>query len=132
MWDSLRIEDFHIQQHRITKDSASVTAEVELQASRDAKATLTFSYHDAAGKATNAGTQTVELRAGINQIACPDSDRQARPLVAVGVWRQDRYHSPRRSQSGGIVAARAELKTGLRAIELRRDADQWGKASPSL
>lgn len=126
-WDSLRIEDFHIQQHQVTKDSASVTAEVELQAGQAATATLSFSYQDASGRETKAGTQTVELRAGINQLAFPIQ------IAAPGLWypsdygRQDRYRFLATVKSGGEALARAEVKTGLRSIELRRDADQWGK-----
>jgi beta-mannosidase len=127
MWDSLRIEDFHIQQDRVTKDSASVTAQVELNAGKDTAATLTFSYEDASGRMTKAGIQTAELRAGANHIAFPIQIAAPDLWYPSGYGRQNRYRFFVAVQLGPQTAARAEVKTGVRSIELRREADQWGR-----
>jgi len=127
-WDSLRIEDFHVQQHRVTRESASVTAEVELDAGQAVAATLAFAYEDASGRQTKAGTQTVQLLVGTNHIAFPIQIAAPSLWYPAGYGQQDRYRFYATVHLGREAAARAEVKTGLRSLELRREADQWGKS----
>jgi beta-mannosidase len=126
-WDALRIEDFHVQPQRIAKESANVTAEVEIESSLATTATLAFAWENASRKETNAGTYTVELSAGTNHVAFPIEIAAPDLWFPAGYGRQDRYRFSVSVQLVSETAARAELKTGLRSIELRRDADQWGK-----
>lgn len=127
-WDALRIEDFHIRQDRIAKDSASVTAEVEIEAAQATTATLTVEYVSASGKVSNAGAHTAQLSAGTNHVEIPIAIAAPELWFPTGYGRQDRYRFSASIQLGSGKAARAEVTTGLRSIELRRDADQWGKA----
>ncbi|MDR3737912.1 MAG: glycoside hydrolase family 2 protein, partial [Terracidiphilus sp.] len=126
-WDALRIEDFHIQQQRIARDSAKLTAEVEIEASEAMTATLAFTYAKPAGQTTKAGTVEAQLSAGTNHVAFPIEIAAPDLWFPAGYGRQDRYRFSASVQLGSETASRAELKTGLRSIELRRDPDQWGK-----
>ncbi|MDR3717802.1 MAG: hypothetical protein P4K98_03315 [Bryobacteraceae bacterium] len=126
-WDALRIEDFHIQQQRIAQDSAKLIAEVEIEASEAMTVTLAFTYAKPAGQATKAGTVEAQLSAGTNRVAFPIEIAAPDLWFPAGYGRQDRYRFFASVQLGSALAARAELKTGLRSIELRRDPDQWGK-----
>src|SRR6266849_3242630 len=70
-WDALRIENFHIHQQNITGELANVTAELEIEASRPASATLTLTHDELAGPQTADGNQTLQLNAGINRLSFP-------------------------------------------------------------
>ncbi len=131
-WDSLRIENFHIHQEGITKDLAKLAGEIEIEASQATTATIAFAHDELGGKSGANGkpdsTQTVQLDAGINHISFPIRIASPRLWYPLGYGAQERYHFSATIRLGKNVAAHAELKTGLRSVELRRVADEWGKS----
>jgi beta-mannosidase len=131
-WDSLRIENFHIQQDSVTKDLAKLAAEIEIDASQPATATIVFAHDELGGKSgANAkpdSTQTVQLDAGVNHISLPMRIASPKLWYPLGYGAQDRYHFSATIRLGKNVAAHADVKTGLRSVELRRIADEWGKS----
>ncbi|HKD84785.1 MAG TPA: glycoside hydrolase family 2 protein [Terriglobales bacterium] len=147
-WDSARVESFHIQQTRISSDAAELAAEVEIDSSRPQSATVTIGYQNVApGKAgpstpsaaagsgrddkskRDAGvTRTFQLDAGTNHISIPLRIASPKLWYPAGYGAQDRYHFTATVKSAKDTVARAELKTGLRSVELRRTPDQWGKS----
>ncbi len=127
-WDALRIENFHIHQQGITADLANVTAEVEIEASRPTTATLTLAHDEMSAPQTSDGNQTVQLNAGINHVSFPLRIASPKLWYPVGYGAQNRYRFTAQIRIGREVAARAETRTGLRSIELRRVPDQWGKS----
>jgi beta-mannosidase len=127
-WDALRIENFHIHQQSITADLANVAAEVEIEAGRATTVTLTLAHDEMSGPQTADGTQTLQLNAGINHISIPLRVTSPKLWYPVGYGAQSRYRFSASIRVGREVAAHAETKTGLRAIELRRAPDQWGKS----
>jgi beta-mannosidase len=127
-WDALRIENFHIHQQKITADIASITAEVEIQASRAATATITLAHDEMSTNRTADGTQTLQLDAGINHVSFPIRIATPKLWYPVGYGPQNRYRFSALVRVGREVAARAEVRIGLRSIELRRVSDQWGKS----
>jgi beta-mannosidase len=127
-WDALRIENFHIHQRRITAESATLTAELEIEASRPATVSVTFGHDNLSGGQTSDGTETVQLDAGMNQVAFPFHIAGPKLWYPSGYGRQDRYHFSAVTRVGRETAAKADLRTGLRSVELRRVPDQWGKS----
>jgi beta-mannosidase len=127
-WDGLRIESFHIHQRRIDGQSASLTAELEIQASRPLTISMAFAHDNLSGAQASDGTQSVQLDAGMNQVAFPFHIAAPTLWYPSGYGRQDRYHFSALVRTGRELAAKADLKTGLRSIELRRVPDQWGKS----
>ncbi len=127
-WDALRIENFHIHQQSITADLANLTAEVEIEASRPTTATLALAHDEMFGPQTADGTQTLQLTAGINHVSVPLRITAPKLWYPVGYGAQNRYRFSAQIRTGRELAAHAETKTGLRSIELRRVADQWGKS----
>jgi len=127
-WDALRIENFHIHQQSITADLANVTAEVEIDASRATTATLTLAHDEMSGPQTADGTQTLQLNAGINHVSVPLRIAAPKLWYPVGYGAQNRYRFYAAIRIGRDIGAHAETRTGLRSIELRRVADQWGKS----
>jgi len=142
-WDELRIENFHIHQENVSADLANVAAELEIETGRATTAVVTLAHDEMAGARTADGTaadgtQTVQLSAGINHLSFPVRIAAPKLWYPVGYGEQSRYRfsaqifvGPDRvgpDRIGRENAARAETKTGLRSIELRRAADQWGKS----
>lgn len=127
-WDSARIESFHIHQLKLSRDRAELVAEVEIESGRPQTATITISRDNVPDTLTTAATQTVQLEAGPNQIAVPLRIVSPKLWYPAGYGAQTRYLFSATVRIGKIVAASADLKTGLRSVELRREPDQWGKS----
>ena len=128
MWDVLRIENFHIHQQNVSRDLANVTAELEIEASRPTTAALVLSHDELSAGQTADGNQALQLNAGINHISFPVRIVAPKLWYPVGYGAQNRYHFSALVRTGKDVLARSETKTGLRSIELRRVADEWGKS----
>jgi len=127
-WDTLRIANFHIHQEKITASMASVTAELEIEASQPTTAILALAHEELSGPQSADGSQTLQLDAGSNRISFPVRIASPKLWYPLGYGPQNRYRFTASLRSGREVAARAEVKTGLRSSELRRIPDQWGKS----
>jgi len=127
-WDGLRIENLHIHQQNISTDLANVSAEAEIESSRATAATLSLSHDEMSAAQTPDGNQTLQLNAGINHVSFPVRIVTPKLWYPVGYGAQSRYHFSAVIRVGRDVAARAETRTGLRSIELRRRPDEWGKS----
>ena len=127
-WDALRIDNFHIHQRRVTGDTASVITELDIEAGKPTTATLTLAHDEMSGAQTADGNQTLQLDAGMNHVSFPIRIATPKLWYPVGYGPQSRYRFSASIRIGREVAARAETKTGLRSLELRRVPDQWGKS----
>jgi beta-mannosidase len=128
-WDGLRIDNFHIHQQQINSGAALVTAELDIDAGAPTTASLALAHDEGSGAQTSDGTQTLTLDAGMNHVFFPVRIASPKLWYPVGYGPQDRYRFSASIRIGKKVeAAHAEVKTGLRSIELRRVADQWGKS----
>ncbi|MGO9169042.1 MAG: beta-mannosidase [Candidatus Sulfotelmatobacter sp.] len=127
-WDVLRIDNFHIHQRSITSGLANVAAELDVEASKPTTATLTLAHDEMSGAQTADGNQTLQLNAGINHVSFPLRIASPKLWYPVGYGAQSRYRFSASIRIGREAAAHAEVKTGLRAVGLRRAPDQWGKS----
>ncbi len=128
-WDNARVENFHLQQLRITHDVAELRAELEIESSAATSATITVDHDGAAGGALkSAVTRTVRLDTGTNHVFIPLRIASPKLWYPVGYGAQDRYRFIATVKVDKAVVAKAALKTGLRSVELRREPDQWGKS----
>jgi beta-mannosidase len=127
-WDALRVENFHIHQQSITADLANVMAEGEIEASRPTSATLELVYDELSGPKTVLLPSMMQLNSGINHVSFPVQIAKPKLWYPVGYGSQNRYRFSAAVVVGRDIAARAETRTGLRSVELRRVADQWGKS----
>ena len=128
MWDALRIDNFHIHQQKVSTDGAVLTADLDIDAGKATTATLALAHDELSGAQTNDVTQTLQLDAGMNHVSFPIRIAAPKLWYPVGYGAQNRYRFSAVIRSGRDVAARTEVKTGLRSIELRRTPDQWGKS----
>src|SRR5260370_9455982 len=127
-WDAVRIANFHIHQQNITSGLANLDAEVEIEASQPATATLTLSHDEMAGAQTADGNQVLQLNAGINHVSFSVRIVAPKLWYPAGYGAQSRYPFSAAIRVRRAVEARAETKTGLRSIALRRVSDDWGKS----
>jgi beta-mannosidase len=134
-WDTLRIDNFHIHQDKISSGAALVTAELDIEAGQPITATLALAHAEVSASTEQAkeqqlsdGTQNLQLDAGINHVSFPLRIASPKLWYPVGYGAQSRYHFAASIRVGRKVeVARAEVKTGLRSVELHRVSDQWGK-----
>jgi beta-mannosidase len=133
-WDALRIDNFHIHHQKVSADSALITAELDIEASQPTTATLALTHDElsaaqTSGASTSDGILALQLDAGTNHVSFPIRIAAPKLWYPVGYGAQNRYHFSASIRLGKKAeAAHAEVKTGLRSIELRRVADQWGKS----
>jgi beta-mannosidase len=127
-WDALRIENLHVRQVKINPDEARVITEVEIEATRPTTVTLALSHEELSGTSSNDGTQSVQLDSGVNHVAFPLRIRKPKLWYPLGYGAPIRYRFSATVSMGRELAAHADVKTGLRSIELRRTPDQWGKS----
>lgn len=129
IWDGLRIENFHIQQAKITASVAELSADLEIESSRATTATITIGVDGATGaRPKAAATQMVDLDAGTNRISIPFRITAPKLWYPAGYGAQDRYTFAATVKVNKSAVAEAAIKTGLRSVELRRANDPWGKS----
>jgi len=128
-WDQTRMESFHIHQLKVTSGAAELAAELEIECTRPVAAAIAIAHADASGGSpTRDATQNVQLDGGINHVSIPLRVASPKLWYPAGYGAQDRYRFSASVKVGKDLVAQAELKTGLRAVELRREPDQWGKS----
>jgi len=127
-WDTLRVENFHIQQQRVNKDAAALSAELEIQASRSTAATVEITYAELAGAPVAPIRQAVQLDPGVNHVSVPIHIANPKLWYPAGYGAQDRYRFSYTLRIARDIAAQATLNTGLRSIELRREVTKTGKS----
>jgi len=127
-WDALRIENLHIQQQTINKDVAALSAEFNIQASRNIPASVEITYGQLSATPFPIVRQSVQLVPGLNRISVPLHIANPKLWYPNGYGAQDRYQFSAVIRTGRDIAATASLKTGLRSIELRREVTASGKS----
>src|SRR5271163_2993400 len=91
IWDTLRVENFHIHQQSITAGLANVAAEFDIEAGKPTTATLTVAHDEMSGPQTADGTQALQLNAGINHVSFPLRIASPKLWYPVGYGAQNRY-----------------------------------------
>jgi len=127
-WDTLRIDHFHIHQNKITAETASLNAELEIESAETGSVSITYSHDDLNSAPVDDGSQTVPLDAGMNEISFPIRISSPRLWSPLGYGAQNRYHFAVSIKQRKETEGKADIKTGLRSVELRRDPDYWGKS----
>ena len=124
-WDGARVADFHVTQQALGRDAARLAANVEVFA--DAETPARVVIEDAASGARLAARR-VELQPGTNRVTL--DFRLARPRLwwPAGLGAQHLYRFRARLLAGARLLDEAEVRTGLRTLELRQRPDAWGKS----
>ena len=124
-WDKARIEDLNIRQKELKKESAGLSAEVEVIASTNADATIEI--ENLTDKKTVV-KQPVKLMPGTNTVALPFVVANPKLWYPVGYGEQPLYHFRAKLIVNNKTIDQTVKRTGLRTIELRQQPDQYGKS----
>lgn len=127
-WDAARLSDLHVVQNQLGKDSARLTAEVEVVSAGDSDAVLVV--EDPSDGRVSA-RQAVSLSAGTNRLALKLTVPKPRLWWPAGMGSQKLYTlRARLFAAGGGDRPSDELsaRVGLRTIELRRQPDAAGRS----
>jgi beta-mannosidase len=133
-WDDFRIDNFHIRQIKVTKDEAKVSADIDIVATKQGVVTVAVK-RDSAEKGDQVAVEhktEFYLDEGTNHTSFVFL------IAKPNLWYPNGYGSQSLYEFSGTVSVgkgkkatvedRAELRAGLRSLELRRVADEWGKS----
>ncbi len=124
-WDDARIEDLHIKQNKLSKQTADLSAVVEVVAARPTEATI--EVENLTDKKTVAAKQ-VKLTQGVNKIALDFAFANPRLWYPVGLGEQPLYNFKAKLVLGKKQVDGQTKRTGLRTLELRQKPDEFGKS----
>ena len=127
-WDDLRIDNLHIHQQKITKDIAQLSAELDIQSATIADVDVSVRHDGSQGKDTPAGEQKVHLEPGMNHVSIPFQIARPNLWYPNGYGAQTLYKFTATVRRGKATEDHAQVRSGLRSLELRRQPDQWGKS----
>ncbi|MDT8071063.1 MAG: glycoside hydrolase family 2 protein [Terriglobia bacterium] len=134
-WDDVRIDNFHIHQAKVTEAKAKLSAELDILAEAPVDVDVSIGYAEEnnptlSPKADDKGgaQQKVHLDAGMNHVAIPFEIAKPDRWYPNGYGAQALYKFTATVRRGKTSADHAQVRTGLRSLELRRQVDQWGKS----
>ncbi|MCE4553917.1 beta-mannosidase [Roseateles cellulosilyticus] len=126
-WNTARVEDFHVRQLRVDANVAVLAAELEVDATRTGPAKLQVDVAPPQGQPFTL-MQDVVLEPGRNQFSLPIRIERPRRWYPAGYGAQPMYTVRATLTQESEELARAERRTGLRTVELRREKDAWGRS----
>lgn len=126
-WDEARIDGFRIRQDQVSANHARLSAEFEIESDGDRTVELAVTPTAPDGAALPVVRQTVTLAPGVNRVSVPVPIAAPKLWWPAGYGRQDLYRFSASVALDGAVLAKVERRSGLRTVELRREADAWGK-----
>lgn len=126
-WDGARLADLHILQHSLTKDSAQLTAEVEIVSASEMSATILL---DKVNGVINGplARRDVQLHEGINRVSLNFLIPHPSLWWPNGLGSHSLYSFKARLLIGGKPLDGITTRTGLRSLELRQQEDEGGKS----
>jgi len=127
-WDEARIDGFRIRQDQVAADHARLSAEFEIESDGTRTVELTVTPTAPDGAVLPVVRQTVTLAPGLNRVSVPVPIAAPKLWWPAGYGRQDLYRFDASVALDGAVVAKAERRSGLRTVELRRETDAWGKS----
>jgi len=127
VWDEARIPNVNIRQLDISGNVAHLLAEVEVTATAAGNANVAVEYGVGASKHAET-SRNVQVQAGVNRVVLPIDIVNPQLWYPAGYGAQPIYKFTVQLKMGKQLQDEATVKTGLRAIVLRREPDQWGRS----
>jgi len=127
-WDTVRIDNLQLRQDRVSAQQADIVAIASVDAVRAGAVALRLWQTAPDGKRTLAAQQQVKLQPGANRIEMPVRVDQPQRWFPNGYGAQPLYRYELEAGAGKDAVATLSARTGLRSIELRREADAKGKS----
>ncbi|HEV2862187.1 MAG TPA: glycoside hydrolase family 2 protein [Pyrinomonadaceae bacterium] len=124
-WDDARLSDLRVTQNQLTKESAQLTADVELVSAGSSDAVVVV--EDAANRKVTA-SQPVKLSEGTNRFALKLAIPNPSLWWPNGLGPQTLYTLRARLLIQGKPVDQTSTRVGLRTLELRQQPDKAGKS----
>ncbi len=124
-WDDVRLADFHVAQVHLDDDVAALDADFDIQSDR-VQTVIVRAEITAPDGTTRTVTQEVNLFAGLNPVSIPVQVAKPQRWWPVGYGNANLYTVKADVLQGADIVGEVTRKVGLRTVEIRRDADQWG------
>ncbi len=125
-WDAQRLTAVAVQTRALDAARADLEVAVEVEGAAAGTAAVQLEVLDPDGKRVARIDRTAMLQAGDNRITIPVTLQKPRRWWPVGQGEQARYTVRATLAPGTADATRIEQRTGLRTVELRREADRNG------
>ncbi|WP_051093375.1 glycosyl hydrolase 2 galactose-binding domain-containing protein [Sphingobium indicum] len=125
-WDALRIGSLRVVQEAVTQAEARIAADVELVADRGGQARVDMTVTGPDGRAF-ISTRDIHVSTGVNRVLVPLSISQPQLWYPVGYGAQPLYSVQTHIRFNGEPVDSATRTTGLRTVELVREADAKGR-----
>ncbi len=125
-WDAQRLTAVAVQTRALDAARADLEVAVEVESAAAGTAAVQLEVLDPDGKRVARIDRTAMLQAGDNRITIPVTLQKPRRWWPVGQGEQARYTVRATLPPGTADASRIEQRTGLRTVELRREADRNG------
>lgn len=125
-WDAQRLTAVAVQTRALDAARADVEVAVEVESAAVGTAAVQLEVLDPDGKRVARIDRRAMLQAGDNRITIPVALQKPRRWWPVGQGEQARYTVRATLAPGTADASRIEQRTGLRTVELQREADRNG------
>jgi beta-mannosidase len=123
VWDNARIEDLQIEQNNLSKETADLSAVVEIIAAYATDATIEIE-NQTDKKAV--ATKQVKLTNGTNKIALDFAIANPKLWFPIGLGEQPLHNFKAKLTVNKKTIDETSKRTGLRTLELRQKPDQYG------
>lgn len=127
-WNAVRIDNVQLRQDHVDAARADVAAVVTLDAVRDGVFDLRLWQIAPDGTRSLAARKSVTVKAGGNRIDLPVHVDRPQRWFPNGYGAQALYRYDLEVGEGKATIASISTRTGLRSIDLRRDADDKGRS----
>lgn len=127
-WDAVRIADLQLRQDDVDEQRANIVAIASVDAVHGGSFDLRLWQTAPHGGRMLAVQRRVDLQAGPNRIELPLRITRPQRWFPAGYGSQPLYRFELEVGDGRAAPARLGARTGLRSVELRRDADANGRS----
>lgn len=122
-WDAARIEDLHVKQNKLTKETAAMSAAVEIAAAAETNAKIEVE-NTSDGKII--ATKEIKLAKGVNKFTLDFTIANPKLWYPVGLGEQPLYTFKAKLVLNGKTVDEQSKRTGLRTLEVRQKPDEHG------
>ena len=126
VWDNARIEDLQIKQNKLSKESADLSAVVEVIASNDVDARIEI--ENLTDKKIVWNTGLIKLSKGLNKLALDFAMANPKLWYPIGLGEQSLYNFKAKLIVDKKQIDEQTKRTGLRTLELLQKPDEYGKS----
>lgn len=124
-WDSARVTDFYVAQNQVSKEQASLTAQLDIDSAIATDAELII---EDVGHKIVAAKRTVKLAPGPNHFTLDFVISKPALWWPNGLGDHPIYSFKSRLMIRNQLTDQASVRTGLRSLEVRRESDSWGQS----